>query len=127
MLCSVIHIYYSNFGKTGGPLSLSPSLSRSKDSRISSIHAIQSHSLCQFSNEIRYFFFVNSLRSGRFIMEDKHNMAIPDYTDYKTLDERVAAELSDKNRFVPMQQRQDTGVLTTDIMSSICHGNITQF
>ena len=52
-------------------------------------------------------------------------MAIPDTTDYKTLDERVAAELSDHKRFVPMQQRQDTGVLTTDVITSISHGNIT--
>ena len=49
---------------------------------------------------------------------------IQDLTEYQTLEEQIVKELSDKDRFVPIEERQDTGVLTADIMSSISHGNL---
>ena len=49
--------------------------------------------------------------------------AIPDLSDYKTLEEHVGKKLSDKDRFVPIEERHNTGVLSAAIMSSISHGN----
>ncbi|KAJ7318633.1 hypothetical protein OS493_037749 [Desmophyllum pertusum] len=49
---------------------------------------------------------------------------IEDLTNYKALEKDIAKELNDKNRFVAINERRDTGVLSADIMASISHGNI---
>lgn len=49
---------------------------------------------------------------------------IEDLTNYQSLEEAIARELNDKSRFVPIEERRDTGVLPTELMASICHGNI---
>ena len=43
-------------------------------------------------------------------------------TNYHTL-EAVIAELSTRDRFAPIEERQDTGVLALDVISTISHGN----
>ncbi|XP_078375369.1 rhamnosyl O-methyltransferase-like [Oculina patagonica] len=47
---------------------------------------------------------------------------IEDLTNYQSLEEAIARELNDKNRFVPIEERRDTGVLPTELMASISHG-----
>ena len=48
---------------------------------------------------------------------------IKDLTDYQAVADQVTNELSsDKNRFVPMEERLDTSVLSVDILASLCHG-----
>ena len=49
---------------------------------------------------------------------------IEDKTDYPGLAEQVREELSqkDKNRFVPMEERRDTSVLSVDVLRNLCHG-----
>ena len=49
---------------------------------------------------------------------------LEDHTNYKSLEEAIMKELNGKNRFVPMEERRDTGVLSAGIMASISHGNI---
>ena len=45
-------------------------------------------------------------------------------TNYHTLEAEVIAELSTRDRFVPIEEiRQDTGVLALDVISTISHGN----
>ncbi|KAJ7318634.1 hypothetical protein OS493_037750 [Desmophyllum pertusum] len=46
---------------------------------------------------------------------------IEDLTNYKALEKDIAKELNDKNRFVAMKDRRDTGVLSADIIASISH------
>ena len=49
--------------------------------------------------------------------------SIQDLTNYQVVAEQVRHELSnDKNRFVPMEERQDTSVLSVDVLASLCHG-----
>ena len=49
--------------------------------------------------------------------------SIQDLTNYKVVAEQVRKELSNaKNRFVTMEERQDTSVLSVDVLASICHG-----
>ena len=49
---------------------------------------------------------------------------IEDETYYPGLAEQVREELSqnDKNRFVPMEERRDTSVLSVDVLRNLCHG-----
>ena len=48
---------------------------------------------------------------------------IQDLTNYQVVAEQVRKELSnDKNRFVAMEERQDTSVLSVDVLASLCHG-----
>ena len=49
---------------------------------------------------------------------------IEDSTYYPGLAEQIREKLSqnDKNRFVPMQERQDTSVLSFDVLQNLCHG-----
>ena len=49
------------------------------------------------------------------IMETDPKVAI----NYHTLE----AELSTRDRFAPLEERQDTGVLALDVISTISHGN----
>ena len=53
-------------------------------------------------------------------MEDK----VEDNTNYSGLEEQIKERLSqnDKNRFVPMEERQDTSALSVDVLASLCHG-----
>ena len=44
--------------------------------------------------------------------------------NYHTLEADVIAELSTRDRFAPIEERQDTGVLSLDVISTISHGNI---
>lgn len=44
-------------------------------------------------------------------------------TNYHTLEAEVIAELSTRDRFAPIEERQDTGVLALDVISTISHGN----
>ena len=53
-------------------------------------------------------------------MQDLSDYKVP---GYKALEEQVGKYFSDKERFVPIEERQDTGVLSADIISSISHGN----
>lgn len=49
--------------------------------------------------------------------------SIQDLTNYQAVAEQVRKELSnDKNRFVPMEERQDTSALSVDVLASLCHG-----
>ena len=49
--------------------------------------------------------------------------SIQDLTNYQVVAEQVRHELAnDKNRFVPMEERQDTSVLSVDVLASLCHG-----
>jgi len=43
--------------------------------------------------------------------------------NYHTLEAEVIAELSTRDRFAPIEERQDTGVLALDVISTISHGN----
>ena len=43
--------------------------------------------------------------------------------NYHTLETEVIAELSTRDRFAPIEERQDTGVLALDVFSTISHGN----
>lgn len=52
-------------------------------------------------------------------MQDLSDYKVP---GYKALEEQVGKYFSDKERFVPIEERQDTGVLSADIISSISHG-----
>lgn len=45
-----------------------------------------------------------------------------DPTDYCSLGEQISKELHDESRFVAMDERKDNGVLTAEIISSVCHG-----
>ena len=49
---------------------------------------------------------------------------IEDITNYPELEDQIREKLSqsDKNRFVPMEERQDTSVLSVDVLASLCHG-----
>lgn len=51
-------------------------------------------------------------------MEAEHNP-----TKYNKLEAEVTKELSEMKRFASMEERQDRGVLTLDIISTLCHGN----
>ena len=61
-------------------------------------------------------FFLNSFQNMECKIEDK--------TYYPGLAEQVREELSqnDKNRFVPMEERRDTSVLSVDVLRNLCHG-----
>ena len=49
--------------------------------------------------------------------------SIQDLTNYQAVAEQVRKELSnDKNRFVPMEERRDTSVLSVHVLASLCHG-----
>ena len=49
--------------------------------------------------------------------------SIEDTTNYHAVAGQVSKELSnDKNRFVPMEERRDTSVLSVDVLASLCHG-----
>ena len=43
--------------------------------------------------------------------------------NYHTLEAEVIAELSTRDRFASIEERQDTGVLALDVISTISHGN----
>ena len=43
--------------------------------------------------------------------------------NYHTLETEVIAELSTRDRFASIEERQDTGVLALDVISTISHGN----
>lgn len=48
---------------------------------------------------------------------------IEDITNYQSVAKQVEIQLSnDKNRFVPMDERRDTSVLSVDVLASLCHG-----
>ena len=51
-------------------------------------------------------------------MESEHNP-----TEYHKLEAEVTKELSEMKRFASMEERQDSGVLPLDIISTLCHGN----
>ena len=53
-------------------------------------------------------------------MEDE----VEDITDYSGLEEQIREKLSqnDKNRFVPIEERQDTSVLSVDVLRNLCQG-----
>ena len=53
-------------------------------------------------------------------MEDK----VEDNTNYSGLEEQIKERLSqnDKNRFVPIEERQDTSVLSVDVLRNLCQG-----
>lgn len=51
-------------------------------------------------------------------MEAEHNP-----TEYHKLEAEVTKELSEMKRFASMEERQDSGVLPLDIISTLCHGN----
>lgn len=51
-------------------------------------------------------------------MEAEHNA-----TEYHKLEAEVTKELSEMKRFASMEERQDSGVLPLDIISTLCHGN----
>lgn len=48
---------------------------------------------------------------------------VEDLTDYKELEEQLRKEITDEGRFVRMEDRKDSGVLTDQIISSLSHGN----
>lgn len=48
-------------------------------------------------------------------------------TNYHTLEAEVIAELSTRDRFAPIEERQDTGVLALDVISTISHGKYQTF
>ncbi|CAH3029984.1 unnamed protein product [Porites evermanni] len=47
---------------------------------------------------------------------------VEDLTDYKELEEQLRKEITDEGRFVRIEDRQDSGVLTDQIISSLSHG-----
>ena len=49
---------------------------------------------------------------------------IEDLSDYQVLEEHIRKINYDKNRFVPIEERQDTGMLGSDLLVSISRGNI---
>ena len=49
---------------------------------------------------------------------------IKDQNNYMSMEESIAKLSEDKNRFVPMEERRDTGVLSAELLTSIAHGNI---
>ena len=48
---------------------------------------------------------------------------VEDLTDYKKVEEQLKKEITDEGRFVRIEDRQDSGVLTEQIISSLSHGN----
>ena len=48
---------------------------------------------------------------------------VEDLTDYKELEEQLRKEITDEGRFVRIEDRQDSGMLTDQIISSLSHGN----
>lgn len=56
------------------------------------------------------------------VMENAN--VIEDLTDYQGLEVAITKELNGKKRFVPMEERRDNGVLSKDVIMSLCHGNI---
>ena len=48
---------------------------------------------------------------------------VEDLTDYKELEEQLRKGITDEGRFVGIEDRQDSGVLTDQIISSLSHGN----
>ena len=53
-------------------------------------------------------------------MEDE----VEDITNYSGLEGQIREKLSQnaKNRFVPMEERQDTSVLSVDVLRNLCQG-----
>jgi len=49
---------------------------------------------------------------------------IEDSTDYQVLEEHIRKINDDKNRFVPIEERRDTGILGSDLLASISRGNV---
>ena len=49
---------------------------------------------------------------------------VEDLTDYKELEEQLRKEITDEGRFVRIEDRQDSGVLTDQIISSLSHGKL---
>jgi len=48
---------------------------------------------------------------------------VKDLTNYQAVADQVRNELSnEKTRFVPIEERQDTSVLSVDVLASLCHG-----
>ena len=46
-----------------------------------------------------------------------------DNSEYYSLRDKVTKELSNQVRYVPIEERKDTGVLPVELLSSISHGN----
>ena len=44
-------------------------------------------------------------------------------SEYHSLRDKITKELRNQVRCVPIEERKDTGVLSAELMSSICHGN----
>ena len=49
---------------------------------------------------------------------------VEDLTDYKELEEQLRKAITDEGRFVRIEDRQDSGVLTDQIISSLSHGKL---
>ena len=48
---------------------------------------------------------------------------VEDSTNYKELEEQLRKGITDEGRFVGIEDRQDSSVLTDQIISSLSHGN----
>ena len=46
-----------------------------------------------------------------------------DNSRYHSLRDKVMEELRNQVRYVPIEERKDTGVLSVELISSISHGN----
>ena len=49
---------------------------------------------------------------------------IEDLSNYQVLEEHIRKINNDKNGFVPIEERQDTGMLGSDLLVSISRGNM---
>ena len=66
---------------------------------------------------------VKTVNHAAFFSFQNMECSIQDLTNYQAVADQARKELSnDKNRFVPMEERQDTSVLSVDVLASLCHG-----
>ena len=46
-----------------------------------------------------------------------------DNSEYHSFSDKVSNELNDEVRFASIEERKDTGVLSSETIRSLCHGN----
>lgn len=49
---------------------------------------------------------------------------IEDSSNYQVLEDHIKKISNDKNRFVPIEERRDTGMLGSDLLVTISRGNM---
>ena len=79
------------------------------------------------SGEVYLTFTISeSYTSDSFLnsFQDTMGSTIKDSTPYQVLEEHIRKIDDGKNRFVPIEERRDTGILGSDVLMSICRGNM---